>query len=124
MKSIYLTILLSLLLTIPFKVAAQKLNFPSVTAEPQLGIMSVICDNTVRMTTMIKDQFQETTALSGILNANQSQIFQVLLNPKTQTWTLILTDAKGVSCLVAAGKPLIIYDYFKMREKENYLENK
>ena len=117
MKPIFTIILLSLLLAVPFKVAAQELNFPNIIAAPQIGVMTVICDNTTRMTTMIENDFGETTALSGILNTNQSQIFQVLFNPKTKTWTIILIDAKGVSCLVAAGKPLVVYDYFKILEK-------
>lgn len=47
-------------------------------------------------------QYHEVTIAAGILN--EGAILELLNSGGGETWTLVRTDNKGVSCIVAAGQ--------------------
>jgi len=89
-------------------------NFPTPKATPQRATMNLICDNSSRMLFSLKKEYNETPALSGIIGVTNSQIFQLLFNPKTKGYTVIISSVNGISCFITSGGPLIVHDYFKI----------
>ncbi len=47
-------------------------------------------------------QYSEEPVAMGL--ANNGGIIEVLSSPEGSTWTIIVTDTNGLSCLVAAGE--------------------
>lgn len=47
-------------------------------------------------------KYKETTTAAGVTNTGG--LVEVLVNPKSSTWTIIVTTPQGMSCLVAAGE--------------------
>ncbi|WP_316978032.1 hypothetical protein [Shumkonia mesophila] len=50
----------------------------------------------------LQGKFAEAPVAIGLTNAGG--LVEVLTSPGGDTWTLIVTDAQGTSCLVAAGE--------------------
>lgn len=59
------------------------------------------CDATVAIYAMLAGRFDEAQISTG-LTLNGVTI-ETWANPATGSWTIIATDGRGVSCLLAAG---------------------
>ena len=49
----------------------------------------------------LKDEFQELQGAYGLVG--DKAILELFLSPQGATWTLVITDVSGKSCILAAG---------------------
>ena len=64
-------------------------------AEPQCSPRQVVID-------YLLAEFQEQPVGAGV--ANNGGVVEVLASPNGATWTILVTRADGVSCMMAAGR--------------------
>lgn len=78
----------------------------SYTSEPELVPMNVLCLDTKTVVKQL-DGFQEIPIAigSGIGNA-KDLVMTLWNNPKTKTWTLLLSDKDEKSCIIGVGEKL------------------
>ena len=86
----YRTIILSTLILI----AGSFAHPPAALAQPVCGSHQSIAEN-------LKKSYTETPVSMGITSG--SGIIEAFSSPKG-TWTLVITQSNGVSCLIAAGQ--------------------
>lgn len=67
---------------------------PTAEAQPICGPHKMISEN-------LKKKFTETPKSMGVTNSGS--IVEVYLSPKG-SWTLVMTQPNGMSCLIAAGQ--------------------
>ena len=61
----------------------------------------VPCLEKQQMRSVLGQRHGETAVVRGI--AAQTMVFELFINPKTRTWTVILTSPNDISCLVGQG---------------------
>jgi hypothetical protein len=61
----------------------------------------MVCSKRADLLSNLKSQFAEAPVAIGL--ANTGGVVEVLASPGGATWTIIVTDPEGVSCLMAAG---------------------
>lgn len=61
-----------------------------------------LCADRAGIIRNLQAQFQETTVSIGL--ANDGGMVEILVSPDGSTWTILITDPQGVSCLMAAGE--------------------
>ena len=72
-----------------------------LTALPVYAQPQVPCTDKAQMHIKLKQQYGETTVVRGITSS--SMMFELLLNPETETWTILLNSPANISCLVGQG---------------------
>jgi hypothetical protein len=72
-----------------------------LTALPVYAQPQVPCMDKAQMHIKLKQQYGETTVVRGITSS--SMMFELLLNPETETWTILLNSPANISCLVGQG---------------------
>ncbi|HET7410999.1 MAG TPA: hypothetical protein VFJ13_12445 [Paracoccaceae bacterium] len=60
------------------------------------------CGSREEMTDRLKQSFGEAQTGLGLISA--AQVLEVWSSDETGTWTILMTDTDGQSCLVAAGE--------------------
>ena len=80
---------------------ASAVAVTSVTATPA-DAQSVACGSREEMTERLKRSFGEAQTGLGLVSAER--MLEVWSSPETGTWTILMTDPSGQSCLVAAGE--------------------
>ena len=84
---------------------AAALAPPLATAEPANTILAqasqVACATRAQVTEHLKQKFGETRRSAGLVDSRQ--ILEVWRSDETGSWTILMTRADGVSCIVAAG---------------------
>lgn len=94
----------------------------SYASEPELVPMNVLCLDT-RMVVKQLDGFQEIPIAIGSGVGNAKDLVMTLWNnPKTKTWTLLLSGKDEKSCIIGVGEKLDIrypdtINRFKSSEK-------
>ncbi|ATU90340.1 hypothetical protein [Phyllobacterium zundukense] len=68
-----------------------------VAADAQI----VICAPHAQIVEYLKDEFQELPGAYGLVG--DKAILELFLAPEGVTWTIVLTDISGKSCILAAG---------------------
>lgn len=62
------------------------------------------CAERAQVVTQLQQQYAEELTAGGFHKSNDStSVVEVWSSPKTGTFTVMLTDAKGKSCIVATG---------------------
>lgn len=73
---------------------------PTDTVQANFGRQT--CGPRQQITANLQKKFGETKQAVGL--ANQSQAFELWSSEKTGSWTMLMTNANGISCIVASGK--------------------
>ena len=73
----------------------------SACATPALAQLQA-CYPRATLLSHLAKKYQEAPIAGGI--TNQGGLVEVLADPKSNTWTIIVTTPQGMSCLVAAGE--------------------
>jgi len=72
-----------------------------LAAFPAQAQRQVPCMEKQQMHTILEQRHGETVAVRGI--SSQTMVFELLINPKTRTWTVLLNSPNNISCLVGQG---------------------
>lgn len=60
------------------------------------------CDKRAEIITHLENKYKEAPTAIGL--ANNGALVELLTADDGKTWTLLITDRKGMSCLIAAGQ--------------------
>lgn len=71
-------------------------------AETVPSNLDLACADRGEMTERLREGFGE--AQTGLGLVNSAQVLEVWSSDETGTWTILMTDIDGQSCLVAAGE--------------------
>lgn len=83
--------------------AALILTGATHSAPAQAQMMPPIaCGARTDVMTGLQGKFSETPVAIGL--SNTGGVVEVLTSPDGGTWTIIVTDPQGVTCLMAAGE--------------------
>ncbi len=75
-------------------VSASVILPPSASAQ-------MMCAARADLLVNLKGKFSEAPVAIGLINT--AGVVEVLASPEGDTWTIIVTDPQGTSCLMAAG---------------------
>ena len=89
MKRMIMAVLVSTSITLSAPAQAQMM--PQVVCAARADVMS-----------NLQGKFSEAPVAIGL--ANTGGVVEVLTSPDGGTWTIIVTDPNGMSCLMAAGE--------------------
>lgn len=83
-----------------FKFAA---GLAAVTLFSSAGIASAAapCGSHDAVAKSLTTKFKEARRIMGVVNARA--VMEIFMSPQG-TWTVVVTDTKGVSCIIAAGQ--------------------
>ena len=65
------------------------------------GAQVIVCAKHAQIVEYLKDEFQELQGAYGLVG--DKAILELFLSPQGATWTLVITDVSGKSCILAAG---------------------
>jgi hypothetical protein len=63
-----------------------------------------MCDTHDGMTAYLADRYGESPAAMGTVGF--TYVMEVFVNPKTGTWTIVLTQTDGTACGITSGEGL------------------
>ncbi len=86
----------------PALVAAAFLSAPETTAQAQSAAPAQQCDQRAKIIGHLARKYQEAPVAIGVTTAGG--MVEVLTSGDGGTWTIILSNPNGTSCLVAAGE--------------------
>ncbi len=86
----------------PALAAAAILSLPETTARAQTQPPAQQCDQRARVVGHLAQKYNETPVAIGITASGG--MVEVLTTGDGGTWTIILSNPNGTSCLVAAGE--------------------
>ncbi len=90
---------------------ALSLTFGMAAAAPP--VFAATCGAREDLVTQLREKFSEELTVGGLQQAgDETTIFEVWSSGKTGTYTVLISNPNGVSCVVAAGT-----DFFKARPK-------
>ena len=100
---------MKLLITLALAVAVlMPINAPANAQSSNCFIRSKVVDHLYK-------KFKESLIIAGL--AANGSVMEVFSSPDGNTWTVILTDANGRSCIVASGEAWITIQPKKPGEK-------
>ncbi len=73
----------------------------------QTQTVAINCGPRAEILAKLRAGWEETTMATGLMEAGA--IAEVLTNPETGTWTIIITDLNGQSCVGASGTDWATY---------------
>ena len=68
---------------------------------PNASIAQATCAERERVTLRLEQQFGEQLTGGGL--RSDAHLIEVWTSPKTGTWTVLMTNASGLSCVMASG---------------------
>lgn len=74
----------------------------SAVAVTAVGAQSMACGSRDEMTQRLKQTFGE--AQTGLGLVSTARVLEVWSSEETGTWTILMTEPNGQSCMVAAGE--------------------
>ncbi|TCK99780.1 hypothetical protein BXY66_3484 [Shimia isoporae] len=79
--------------------------FGMAAAAPPVSAQGLHCADRNRVVERLANKYSEVLTAGGLQGAttNQTTLVEVWASEKTGTFTVILTNPQGVSCIVAAG---------------------
>lgn len=83
--------LLWLVIPLGFAIAAWPVSAQQAICAERMGVVSELAE-----------KYSENQKNIGI--ANNGEVLEVFVSPKGNTWTIVVTDAAGITCLIAAGE--------------------
>ncbi len=86
----------------PAFAAAAILGVPETTAQTQAPAQAQQCDQRARVIGHLAQKYKEAPVAIGVTSTGG--MVEVLTTGDGGTWTIILSNPNGTSCLVAAGK--------------------
>ncbi len=86
----------------PALAAAAVLSAPETTARAQTPAQAQQCDQRAKVIGHLAQKYQEAPVAIGVTTSGG--IVEVLTSGDGSTWTIILSNPNGTSCLVAAGE--------------------
>ena len=89
-------------MVVPALAAAAILNAPETTARAQPLAQVQQCDQRARVIGHLAKKYKEAPVAIGVTTSGG--MVEVLTTADGGTWTIILSNPNGISCLVAAGE--------------------
>ncbi len=86
----------------PALAAAAILSAPEATAQTQIQPQTPQCDQRARVLGHLAQKYKEAPVAIGVTSTGG--MVEVLTTGDGGTWTIILSNPNGTSCLVAAGE--------------------
>ncbi len=86
----------------PALAAAAFLSAPETTARAQTPAQAQQCDQRAKVIGHLAQKYQEAPVAIGVTTSGG--MVEVLASGDGGTWTIILSNPNGTSCLVAAGE--------------------
>ncbi len=86
----------------PALAAAAILSAPETTARAQAPAQTQQCDQRTKVIGHLAQKYQEAPVAIGVTTSGG--MVEVLTSGDGGTWTIILSNPNGTSCLVAAGE--------------------
>ena len=77
---------------------------------------STQCNTRDNVLDLLANKYKEAPVAAGVTNSGG--LVEVLSTGKGDTWTIIITTPKGMSCLVAAGEAWRDFDPAKLDEPQ------
>ncbi|MEM9045640.1 MAG: hypothetical protein AAGC81_13185 [Pseudomonadota bacterium] len=71
-------------------------------APAQTAAQSMVCGVRAKIIQQLAERYGETALSRGV--ARGSGVVEFYVNPESGSWTIVVTNTKGVSCLMAAGE--------------------
>jgi hypothetical protein len=59
------------------------------------------CGNHDKIVEVLGDKFKETRRVMGVVNS--TAVMEIFMSPQG-TWTIVITDTSGLSCITASGE--------------------
>ena len=59
------------------------------------------CGNHDKIVEVLGDKFKETRRVMGVVNS--TAVMEIFMSPQG-TWTMVITDTRGLSCITASGE--------------------
>jgi hypothetical protein len=59
------------------------------------------CGNHDKIVEVLGDKFKETRRVMGVVNS--TAVMEIFMSPQG-TWTMVITDTRGISCITASGE--------------------
>ncbi len=59
------------------------------------------CGNHDKIVEVLGDKFKETRRVMGVVNS--TAVMEIFMSPQG-TWTMVITDTSGTSCITASGE--------------------
>ena len=59
------------------------------------------CGNHDKIADVLADKFKETRRVMGVVNS--TAVMEIFMSPQG-TWTMVITDTRGISCITASGE--------------------
>lgn len=73
-------------------------------------LVAAACAQHGTMTENLDDRYGETKQAAGLAG---QQVMEVYSNPETGTWTVLMVNASGLACMVAAGTVWLTFEQFE-----------
>ena len=86
----------------PTLAAAAFLSAPETTARAQTPVQAQQCDQRAKVIGHLAQKYKEAPVAIGVTTSGG--MVEVLTSGDGGTWTIILSNPNGTSCLVAAGE--------------------
>ncbi len=84
------------------RIAASALVFGMVATAPPVSAQPTTCGPRDRIVGQLSEKYGEIRQGAGLRSA--TQILEVWSSKKTGSWSVLITDSNGVSCIMAAGQ--------------------
>ncbi len=81
---------------------ALSLGFAGLILATQAGWAAPQCGPRDQVLAALSETYSETRQSIGLATGGQ-QVFEVFANPETGSWTITVTQAQGITCLLSAG---------------------
>lgn len=78
-------------------------------------LIATVCAQHGTMVESLADKYGEQKQSAGLTN---NQVMEVYANNETGTWTVLMVNANGLACMVAAGTIWLTFDPIEEPEGE------
>jgi len=86
----------------PFVFSSAAVFATGTAPGAETAALDLACADRGEMTERLREGFGE--AQTGLGLVNSAQVLEIWSSDETGTWTILMTDIDGQSCLVAAGE--------------------
>jgi len=72
-------------------------------ASPAAAGRGTACDDRAKVVEVLAQQYQEALVARGVV-LNHGHLMELFVSKDGETWTLVVSQATGLSCVIAAGE--------------------
>lgn len=83
------------------RIATGALVFGMVATGPPMASAQSICGTRDHIVANLKERWQEAPNGTGLQTGER--VIEVWTSPKSGSWTILVTGANGISCVLASG---------------------